>query len=101
MTIIALCSIIGSIVVMIAFICSGILGLSPATFLLLVIGNLLDVLLDTVCISLSLNVNRTVYRTLCKICDSHFKRCCVSFTDRTTRKKEMELAAATRSEQIE
>ena len=53
---------------------------------------ILDVMMDTICVFLSLNVHDKYYRFCCGGCDSRLKRCCVKLTDRMTRKKELELA---------
>lgn len=91
-TLIALVSIAGSFAMIIGMTLYEVVGVTPFTYLLIAIGSVLDVLLDSICVALSLNVYDGQYRTVCRRCDSGLKWCCVKLTDRATRKKEMELA---------
>ena len=102
MTLIALVSIIGSLVAMIGIALAGVFGMDrPVTYVLLVNGLLLDVLMDCCCIALSLKFSRKQYDQICGGCDRTLQRCCVKMTDKTTRKKEMELADVVRRETID
>ena len=92
-TLIALVSITGSIIMIIGMTMYELVGVTPLTYSLIVIGSILDVLLDTICVALSLNINNAQYQSLCSGCDSGLKWCCIKLADQTTRKKEMELAA--------
>ena len=89
-------SIIGSTVTVAAMGAVSAIGINPFSFLMVIIGTMMDVLLDAVCITLSLKLSNKHYYRICKRCDSTVKWCCVKLTDRTTRKTEMELAAATK-----
>ena len=91
-TLIALVSITGSVVMIIGLTTYEMIGITPSTYLLVVTGSILDVLLDSICVALSLNIYEKQYDAVCSGCDSGLRRCCVKLTDRTTRKKEMELA---------
>merc|ERR1740123_2474483 len=48
--------------------------------------------MDTICIALSHSIGDQQYERWCTGCDTQMKKCCSKWTDRTTRKTEMELA---------
>merc|ERR1712079_217647 len=100
MTVLAVISIIGSVLVIFGLAVNGILGNdTPLDFLLVNTGSIADVLLDTVCISLSIKSHEKYYLRFCHCLNWRLKKCCVKLTDRVTRKKEMELAVTVAADQ--
>merc|ERR1711971_1478026 len=95
MTLIALVSTMGSVFLMFGLIILGLSGEhTPMNFVFVTIGFEMDVMLDTIFVSLSLPIHDKHYRRICGGCDSKLNSGCRKLTDRTTRKKEMELAAS-------
>lgn len=70
LTLIALVSIIGTIVVIIGIAACGIVGINMWNYTFVASGSSLDVLLDVVCISLSLRAHDQYYQRCCRRCDS-------------------------------
>jgi len=100
MSLIALTSIFGSLLLITGLVICGLSGeQTQLNFVFVTVGSVCDVLLDTLFVSLSLNAHERYYERLCGRCDSRVKTCCVKLTDKTTRKKEMELAVATAAAQ--
>jgi len=99
MTLIALVSIMGSIIMIIG---TGIAAATPMTlvdYVLISLGSMLDVMVDAVCISLSMNMHSEAYDRICYSCDSKLKKCCFKWADRTSAKQETELAHTNYREQ--
>jgi len=92
MTVIALVSIIGSIVMIIGSAIGAVTPMTTANYVLIAFGSMLDVLLDAMCISLSLNVHSTSYQRFCAPLDSRLENCCMRLTERNADKLERELA---------
>ena len=101
MSILAVISVIGSTVLVLGIVLNGLVGPTVTTHYIILLGSILDVLCDVICIALSLSINDTQYSSWCRVCDGVLRRCCIKLTDRTTRKKEMELARALELEQKE
>ena len=99
MTSIALISILGSVVFIYGLIAVEAVGHTSISYSAVHIGSILDVVMDTICISVSLKVYDKYYRFCCGKCDSRWKRCCVKLTDQVTRKKELELAEMQKSDE--
>ena len=95
MTLIALASTMGSVAVTFGLIICGLAEeVTPTIFIVIAIATISDVMLDAIFVSLSLPIHEKYYRFLCSGCDSRVRKCCGTLTDRRTRKKELELAAA-------
>merc|ERR1719189_1908166 len=95
LTIVALISNIGTVIIVIGFPISAVYGISPAMYVIGLSGTTLDVLLDVISVTLSLKINVVLYLKVCGRCDSSMKRCCHGISNRLSRKQEMELAVTT------
>ena len=97
-SLIALLSFIGAVAVMTGLAMYELVGVTPSTYLLIVIGSISDVLLDSICVALSLNAFSKQYQSLCSGCHSGLKWCCIKLADRTTGRKEVQLVAMHRQQ---
>jgi len=101
MTVIAVISIVGSILIIWGLAANVILrDDSPWNVVLFSTGSIGSVFIDTLCISLSINGHQKWYLRICKCVDWRLKKCCVKLTDRVARRKEVKLAVVIIAQQV-
>lgn len=83
-TVLALISIIGTTMIVIVYVIGSISGdaESPEIYLLSIVGQMLDVFIDVVCVSLSMKFYKSYYQRICKRIDIKCKDCCANMVNK-------------------
>jgi len=93
-TILGSVTIIGSVVVIFSAIALSLMPrYTPLLHLTAVTGQSMDILIDSVCIALSLNFYSQYYSSMCSCFDRRIRKCCDLCAVKTTNKMERQLAA--------